>query len=61
MYKLQKKVKHCKEKLLEWRKKEVTNTKVQIKNIKRNMTQMQEEKGGGGIEIGKSGRILETS
>lgn len=43
-------------------KKEVTNAKVQIEDIKRNMTLMQEEVGGGeGIEIGKFGKISETS
>lgn len=45
MFKLHKRVKHCRERLLEWRKKENTNSKIQIENIRGQMARMQDEGG----------------
>lgn len=48
MFKFHKKLKHFKKEVLEWRKKENTNSRIQIEGIKRQMEKMQEEGGQSG-------------
>lgn len=45
MFSFHKKLKHCREGLLQWRKKENTNSKAQIESIKKQVECMQEEEG----------------
>lgn len=45
MFRFHKKLQHCREGVLGWRKKTNTNSRIQIENIKNQMVQMQ-DKGG---------------
>lgn len=45
MYKFHKRLQHCRNGLVKWRKKENTNAKIQIQQIRGQMERMQEEGG----------------